>query len=367
MRTSKTIRFSIIISILVIALTFSPIILSSGAVETKLISETFVIEASAPKILGDAEFMLTEDNDFVFGIPEDSAVGTATDTTTYHLEVWSTNRTEVYILDSSTGLGSDYIQYVQNFVGNAPTSYSYMRICDGYLEFDFFDSSISPKLVLFSDGRPVNGSFYFSEDLAYVTYEPHHIVSKGSDRATEDTIHIFNVNASISAYLLTDEQYIDYLPDPDVNPTAPPSILDVVLFNESELDITFSFTAPVEEYMHLILWHEEYTGVVTGNIYWAYTYERTFMENYWSLFVVILLIIITTLFFVFQKQVLPPIVWSFTKLKYYCWTIPWRYVGKGLKWLWVGIVKLWKKMRGIELDESFDDISDKKDEEVKKE
>ncbi len=364
MKISNTFRFSIIISILVIAFSFSPILFSAGAIETKLISEPFVIEASAPEILGEDDFILTADNDFVFGIPEETAVGTSVDSGEYHLKVWSSNRTEIYILDSV-----DYLNYEQNFVGNAPTVYSYMRLCDGYLEYDFLDGSINPKLIIFSDGRDVNGSFYFTEDLAYVNYDPYHIIGKGSDKPTNDYIRIFNVNATISAYLLTNDQYESYQPDPEVNPDSPPSFFDSFLYNLTETEIEFEFIAPAEEYMHLILWHEEYTGVVTGNIYWAYTYERTFMENYWSLFLVILLVIITVLFFVFQKQVLPPIVWSFTKLKYYCWTTPWKYVGKGLKWLWQGTVKLWKMLRGIELDEKFEDeaIKPKDDEETKKE
>jgi hypothetical protein len=365
MRTSKPFRFSFIITILVIALSFSPILFSSGAVEVKLISEPFVIAASTPEILGEQDFTLNVDNDYIFGIPEETAVGTSVDSGEYHLEIWSTNRTEIYILDSA-----DYLDYEQNFIGNAPTTYDYMYICDTYLELNFNNPSISPKLIIFSDGRDVNGSFFFSEDLAYANYDPHHVIAKGSDRQTTDYIKIFNVNATISAYLLTDEQYNDYQPDPDENPDNPPSFLDTLLYTEDEIEIEFEFTAPAEENMHLIIWHEEYTGVVTGNIYWAYTYERTFMENYWSLFVVILLMVILVLFFVFQKQVLPPIVWSLTKLKYYCWTIPWRYIGKGLKWIWNGIVKLWKMMRGIELDEKFEEEVSKKpkdDEEPKKE
>lgn len=333
---------------------------ASGAIETKLISEQFIIEASSPEILGEADFTLNADNDFVFGIPEETAVGTRTDSGEYFLEMWTTNRTEVYILDSL-----DYLAYELNFIGNAPTVYSYQRICDGYLRWEF-STAINPKLILFSDGRPVNGTFFFSEGLDYANYEPYHIISRGSDKPTQDTIEIFNVNATISAYLLSDEQYNAYIPDPDDKPTAPPSFLDVLLYNETETEIDFSFTAPADEYLHLILWHEEYHGVVTGNIYWAYTYERTFMENYWSLFAVILLMIILVLFFVFQKQVLPPIVWSLTKLKYYCWTIPRRYVGKSLKWLWQRIVNLWRRMRGVELDYKYEEGSSKKDDKEEK-
>ncbi|MHA1123987.1 MAG: hypothetical protein ACTSO7_01095 [Candidatus Heimdallarchaeota archaeon] len=353
MSTSKTFRLSIIISLAVIALTFSPILFASGAVETKLISEQFVIEASAPEILGDADFSLTEDNDFVFGIPEEYSVGTTTDTAEYHLEVWCTNRTEVYILDSTGGLASDYLQYEQNFVGDAPTTYDYLVLCDGYIEFDFYDPFINPKLIIFSDGRPVNGSFYFSEDLAYVTYEPHHIVSKGSDKATQDHIQIFNVNATISAYLLSEEQYNNYLPDPAVNPVAPPGHSEVLLYNESQINMEFYFTAPAEDYTHLILWHEEYTGVVTGNIYWGYTYERTFMESYWSLLLVVLLIIIMVLFFVFQKQALPPVVWTANKLKHYLISIPWKYVKITAGELRDELVCIWVKLRGIDLDEDL--------------
>jgi hypothetical protein len=244
-----------------------------------------------------------------------------------------------------------------------------MWICDGYFTYDFTDYTINPKLVIFSTVGDVNGSFYFSEGLSFVTYNPYHIVSKGSDQATQDKIQIFNCNATISAYLMNEEEYDDYIPDPDDSPTAPPSILSVILYNESETEITFEFTAPAEEYTHLILWSEEYNSVITGNIYWSYTYQRNFMQNYFSLLVVIFLVIILVLFFVFQKQLLPPIVWSLTKLKYYCWTLPWRYVGKGLKWLAGAFVKLWKMMRGIELDEKFEDedTTKKDDKKVKEE
>ena len=131
-----------------------------------------------------------------------------------------------------------------------------------------------------------------------------------------------------------------------------------------------NFTAPGDEDLHLILWHDLLKDGVTGSIIWNYSYQRSFGEAYWSLIVVVLIIILIVLTFVFQKQVIPPIAWTLTKAKYYIFTVPWKYTKKGFGWLGSKINGLWKRLRGIELDEeelSEGEEGKKLEEEVEKE
>ena len=334
---------------MVIVLTITPIVMTSGETYT-LINERFTIAPQQPEIIAENDFNLTETNEYVIGIPASDAIGTASDSATYYFEMTSTDRVEIYFLDSGGGLITEYSTFADNWDGVSPAppaSYSYRLICDGYISHSFsLGGSVLPKLILYSNQTQVSGEYFWTEGLGEIEYSPYYMRSIGSDRVTEDSIRIFYANASVDSYILTESQYNTFKLNPNVEPTAFNS-----LTSGSGTDYYLNFTAPSDENLHLIIWHNLLREGVSGSIIWNYDYQRTFGENYWSLIVVILLIIIFVLTFVFQKQVLPPIAWTLSKAKYYIFTIPWKYIKKGFSWLGKKISNLWKMMRGIELDD----------------
>ncbi|MHA1555815.1 MAG: hypothetical protein ACTSPM_02665 [Candidatus Heimdallarchaeota archaeon] len=348
MKFPKVNKSAVILSLMVIVLTISPIVMTSGETYT-LINERFTISPQQPEIIAQNDFNLTATNEFVLGIPETDAIGTRSDSATYYFEITSTSRVEVYFLDSGNGFLNDYKVFSDNWDGSAPappTVYSHRVICDGYIADSFsLDGSVLPKLILYSNDTQVSGDYFWSEGLSAITYTPYYMRSIGSDRPTVDSIHIFYANASIDAYVLTDSQYNTFLLNPNEEPTPINSFADGV-----GTDLFLNFTAPANEDLHLILWHNLLRDGVTGSITWHYSYQRTFGENYWSLIVVILLIIAFVLTFIFQAKTLPPVVWTLSKAKYYIFSIPWKYTKIGFRWLGRHIVILWKRIRGIELD-----------------
>lgn len=349
MKFAKVNKSAVILSIMVIVLTISPIVMASGETYT-LINERFTIGPQQPEIIAQNDFNLTATNEYVLGIPETEAIGTRSDSATYYFEINTTARVEIYFLDSGNGYLNDYKVFSDNWDGFTPAPpsvYSYRLICDSYIAASFsLGSSVTPKLILYSNNTQVSGEYFWSEGLSAITYSPYYMRSIGSDRITEDSIHIFYANASIDAYILTDSQYNVYLLNPNNEPTA---------FNSyasgSGTDLFLNFTAPADENLHLILWHNLLRDGVTGSIIWNFSYQRTFGENYWSLIVVILLIFAFVLTFIFQTKVLPPVAWTLSKVKYYLFSVPWKYIKKGFIWFGKKMVILWKKIRRIEMDE----------------
>ncbi len=349
-------KSAVILSLMVIVLTISPIVMVNGETYT-LINERFTIGPQQPELIAENDYNLTETNEYVLGIPDTDAVGTSSDSATYYFEITSTARVEIYFLDSGNGFLNDYKVFSDNWDGSAPaapTVYSYRLICDSYIVDSFtLDASVSPKLILFSNDTQVSGEYFWTEGLSAINYSPYYARSLGSDRPTEDSIHIFYANASIDAYVLTDSQYDVFLLNPNNEPTEFNSYASGV-----GTDLYLNFTAPADENLHLILWHNLLRDGVTGSIIWNFSYQRTFIENYWSMFVVILLILAFVLTLIFQTKVLPPVVWTLSKVKYYLITLPWTYFKKGVSWLWKGIVTLWKIMRRHELDELVEEGGD---------
>ncbi|MHA1213241.1 MAG: hypothetical protein ACTSSH_12380, partial [Candidatus Heimdallarchaeota archaeon] len=218
MIASKASRLSLLLAVMVVTLTCTPLLLVQG--ETTILRyEDFFIEPSQPPILREANFDLNINNEFILGIPETDAIGYQSSTRTYRLEVWSSNRTELYILDSS-GFYSDYMEFIDTYTGSAPTTYSYNWVSDGYFVVEFEDSSISPKLILFSDGVESTGRYVFSEGSSAIEYKPFYMKVTAGDRTTTDDVHIYNLNASVSFYILNDTQYENYFEFPNVEPLS---------------------------------------------------------------------------------------------------------------------------------------------------
>ncbi|NHJ84498.1 MAG: hypothetical protein FK734_03500 [Asgard group archaeon] len=319
---SKTNRTSLFLSLIVITLTCSPLLMVKG--ESVLLQyEDFVIAPSQPPLIAQAQFDLNINNEYVLGIPETDAIGFRSDSRYYRFEIWSTDRVEIYILDSS-GYYSEYRDFLDNYVGSAPTSYSYYWLCYGYFVIEFYDESISPKLILFSDGEDVTGEYLWTEGSSAIEYKPYYQRIVGGDRTTNDTIHIFNLNASVSVFILDDSAYYAYL----VHPNTRPSTFNAEIAILDATEITFSYQAEANTTYHLLIWHEEFHSRVYGSIVYTYEYVRGFFEHYWSLFFVILIIILVALFTVFRKYTLPPTVWIMTKAKLYIISIPWKAVKK---------------------------------------
>ncbi|HUT80532.1 MAG TPA: hypothetical protein VMZ29_04945 [Candidatus Bathyarchaeia archaeon] len=317
---SKTTHTSLFLSFLVVTLACSPLLMVNGEL-VLLHYENFVIEPSQPPLIAEAQFDLNVYNEYILGIPETDAIGFRSDSRSYRLEIWSTARVEIYILDSS-GFASDYREFLDNYVGDAPTTYSYFWICDGYFVFEFYNAVISPKLILFSDGVDATGKYLWTEGSATIEYNPYYQRIVGGDRTTNDTIHIFNLNASVCTFILDDEAYASYLIHPNVRPSTLGATVSII----DSTEISFSYNAEANTNYHLIIWHEEFHSSVNGSLVYTYDYVRGTFEHYWSLFLVILLLILTAVFIAFRKHTLPPTVWVMNKAKFYILTKPWKTV-----------------------------------------
>ncbi|MFW9922549.1 MAG: hypothetical protein ACFFDW_04580 [Candidatus Thorarchaeota archaeon] len=350
MKTTSVSKFAVIVSLLVISMSFSPILFARGETYT-LINEHFYIAPQRPEVLADNYFNLTETNEYVIGIPESEAIGTRTDSSTYYFEMWSTGRVEIYFLNSP-----DYLAFSNAWDGTPPSTYAHRIVCDGYINEEFsLGGSIQPKLILYSNNTEVTGNYFWSEGLDHVIYTPYYLRSIGSDKPTNDFIHIFNVNASVDLYIMDDEQYDSW----SLSPNDAPSSLERTEF-EIGTNIEVNFTAAADSNIHILIWHTLLHDSVNGSLYWTYSYQRTFAENYWSLFVVVILIVLFVLTAVFQKQVLPPIVWTLTKTKYYLISFPWKYIKKGFKYIGHGFAVLWRRLRRIPEEEMDEAIEGKK-------
>jgi len=249
------------------------------------------------------------------------------------------------------GLDSnDYLDYEQTFIGDPPSVYFLHEICDGYRRLEFSNSSISPKLILYSDGVVVNGNFIWTEGLSETIYQPFYRRILESDRTTQDSVQVFNVNASVSCYIMDQDQYDSYAQDPNTKPAT----FNVLEYEEDSFNISLDFETladpdPTEDNdYHLLIWHEEFYGGVSGTIIYNYEYTRGFVETYWSLIFAVLLLIVLVLFFAFQKFTLPPIVWTLSKLKYYIISVPWREIKATYFDLAEELGNIWSKLRGVE-------------------
>ncbi len=348
MNNLKVRKSSLMLSVIILSLLITPFLATTG--ETyQLIYDDFFIEASKPEIIAEMDFTLNNLNDYVFGLPLEAAVGTAhTDSYTYFFEIWTEDnkRVEIFILDSE-----DYLNYERDFIGDPPTVYFRHDICDGYLRFEF-TTSISPKLIIYSDGEVVNGNFIWTEGLSETIFLPYYQRILESDRTTQDFVQIFNVNASVSCYIMTQDEFDSYIDDPNERP----NLYSIYEGEEDSFNISLEFetledpnTDPeVENHYHLLIWHEEFYGGVSGTIIYEYEYARAFGETYWSLIFAILLLVCIVLFFAFQKVALPPVVWSLSKLRYYVLTIPGREIRATLSDLGKELGAIWSKMKGIE-------------------
>ena len=348
MNNLKVRKSSLMLSVIILSLLITPFLATKG--ETyQLIYSDFYIEPSKPEVLAEMDFTLYSLNDYVFGLPLEAAVGTFTDSRTYFFEIWTEDnkRVELFILDSS-----DYLNYERDFIGDPPTVYFMHEICDGYLQLEFSNPSISPKLILYSDGEVVNGNFIWTEGLAETIHQPYYQRILESDRTTQDSVQIFNVNASVSCYIMTQDEFDNYVDDPNERP----NLFSVYEGEEDSFNITLEFetekdpnTDPeVENHYHLLIWHEEFYGGVSGTIIYEYDYARAFGETYWSLIFAILLLVCIVLFFAFQKVLLPPVVWSLIKLRYYVLSVPGKYIKETFFDLRDELGVIWSKMKGIE-------------------
>ncbi|MBK5113354.1 MAG: TM2 domain-containing protein [Candidatus Heimdallarchaeota archaeon] len=344
----KARKSSLMLSVIILSLFITPFLATKG--ETyQLFYADFYIEPSKPEVLAEMDFTLNDLNDYVFGLPSLSAVGTFTDSRTYFFEIWTEDnaRVEIFILDSN-----DYLDYERDFIGDPPTTYFLHEICDGYRQFEFSNSSISPKLILYSDGIIVHGNFIWTEGLTETIYQPYYRRILESDRTTQDNVQIFNVNASVSCYIMTQDEYESFAADPNDKP----NLYSVYEGEEDSFNISLNFETladpdpdpEVENHYHLLIWHEEFYGGVSGTIIYNYDYARAFGETYWSLIFVFVLLIGIVLFFAFQKVVLPPVVWTFTKIRYYIISVPVREIKATFSDLRVEVGHIWDRLSGIE-------------------
>ncbi|MCK5185469.1 MAG: TM2 domain-containing protein [Candidatus Heimdallarchaeota archaeon] len=348
MNNLKVRKSSLMLSVIILSLLVTPLLATKG--ETyQLVYSDFYIEASKLEVLAEMDFALNNLNDYVFGLPQAAAVGTFTDSRTYFFEIWTDDnkRVEIFILDSN-----DYLDYERDFIGDPPTVYFMHEICDGYRLLEFTNSSISPKLILYSEGEVVTGNFIWTEGLTETIYQPYYQRILESDRTTQDSVQIFNVNASVSCYIMTQDEFDTYVGDPNERPSP----FSVSVAEEDSFNITLEFetikdpnTDPeVENHYHLLIWHEEFYGGVSGTLIYEYEYARAFGETYWSLIFAILLLVCIVLFFAFQKVLLPPFVWSLSKLRYYVLSIPGKYIKETFIDLREELSAIWSKMKGVE-------------------
>ncbi|MHA1655893.1 MAG: hypothetical protein ACTSWT_05160 [Candidatus Heimdallarchaeota archaeon] len=302
----------------------------------------FYIQPSRPEVIAESSFVLSAENQYVEGIPEDYAIGHRSDSGTYYLEVWSDARVEVYILDSS-GFFSQYAEYISEFVGNNPPDpYTFFFICDGYLKVEF-STTISPKLIFFSEGVHVSGNYLLTEGTGEIIYQPYHMQIVGGDRTTFDTVHIFNLNASVNVYILDDDQYTSY----KLTPQTPPSSLNSIAYETGITETKLNYTAEAGVTYHLIIWHYEFHDGVSGTLIYTYTYKPGFFESYWSLLLLVVLAIGLTLFLVFHKKTLPPVVWTFSKARFYVLKKPWEAFKKYLGEIKSNYIDISESVRGI--------------------
>jgi hypothetical protein len=359
---SRTTLLKVISSIFLAVMIFTPI-LSVTAERYTLINENFIIEPSQPEVFSETSFSLDEFNDYTFGIPMEDSIGGKSETEdgSHYFEMNTDGRVEVFFL-----LSMAYLSYEASFDGSAPTSdiYSFHATCDGYLQYEFDGGDNFYVIIIWSDELDISGEFFWSESLDATIYHPYVITAKGSDRETQDVVEILNVNASITLYILDENQWENYYEeniDGEPEPIYSPPSSSESLVSISGTSLELNFTAPPEENLRIIIWHEELHDRVHGSLIYWYNYQRTFWENYWSLLVVIALLIILTLFIVFQKTVLPPIVWTANKLKYYLITVPWEAIKKAFSAMMDAIKRGWAKLLGKRKD--IDVFERKEDEE----
>jgi hypothetical protein len=345
---SKTTQSFFILAFIVAFIACSPIISAQGE-SVQLMNLDFYIEPSQPEVIAEGTYELSASNDYVFGIPETEAVGSRSDSGSYYFEMTSTGHVEVYILDSSGGPLSQYLTYVGNFAGDAPTDYTYFYICDGYLQFNF-TTSISPKLIIWSESLDVTGEFIWLEGFNAIVYDPYYVRVAGSDRTTNDTIHIYNVNASISAYVMNDTQYENFVDNSNIRPDP----AEVVASVEDSIEIFLNYEPEVFQSYHIILWHEQYFDGVTGTLSYEYTYARTFFEKYWSFLLIIVLLILIILFSVFRQYTLPPVVWTLDKAQKYIIKIPWEQLKLYIKEIRKEFRDLMGRIRGVKVEEELE-------------
>jgi hypothetical protein len=344
MNRSRAIRFSIILTVMVAVLTFSPILHVQG--ETiQLMYFDFYIEPSRPPLISERTFNITAEDDYVFGVLEEETTGSRTSSFTYYFEMYSSAHCEIYILDS-TGAISQYSEYQTNFAGDAPTDYTYFYICDGYIQFNM-TTAISPRLIIFTDGLDVTGSFFFSEGFVAQEYDPYYLRIKGTDYNTNDTLHVFNTNASVSTFLMDDDQYESYLLTPNIRPSSSGVLSSIEDVNE----LFLNYQPNKFQNYHILIWHEQFRDGVSATLTYEYTFQRSFIENYWSLLVVIILLILVILFTVFRKYTLPPTVWTLEKLKKYVLEVPWREIKQYFSDIRDEFKEVLGRMRGVSEEE----------------
>ena len=351
MITSKATRTGIFFAFIAIALAISPMVLAN-AETIQLMYFDFSIEPSQPEIIAENAFTLNSDNDYINGIHEYDVAGFRSDSWTYYFEIWSTDRVEIYILDS-TGYSSQYTEYLSIWLpGVRPDSYTAFYICDGYLRVEFAFVNVSPKLILISNDTDVTGNYLWTEGTDEIQYSPYHIHIVAGDRTTSDTVDIFNVNASVSIYILDVDQYDFYLVDPNI----PPNSSNNIAYETDTLNTKLNYIAEAGEVYHILIWHEEFHDGVTGTIIYNYSYQRGFFENYWSLLLIIFLLIGMALFIVFRKQTLPPVVWTMGRAKYYLLEIPWKTTKEYFGDTREELSEILGKMRGVSEEEEVDKI-----------
>ncbi|NHJ49074.1 MAG: hypothetical protein FK733_14905 [Asgard group archaeon] len=339
-RLKSTHKF-FLLAVIVAVIACSPVISARGE-SVQLMYLEFYIEPSQPPVIAEASYELTAANDYIHGIPDTAAVGMRSDSGTYYFEMTSTGHVEVYILDSSGGPTSQYLSYVSSFAGDAPTDYTYFYICDGYLQFNF-TTSISPKLIIWSDALEVTGEYTWLEGFTAIEYSSYYVRIAGSDRLTNDTIHIFDVNASISAYIMNDTTFEAFLEDPNVRPEPP----DVVASIEDSIEINLNYEPEVFASYYLVLWHEQYFDGVSGSLTYEYSFNRTFFERYWSFLLIIVLLILVIVFAVFRKQAMPPVVWTLEKARHYGIKVPWEQTKSYFKDIGSEFSGLMGRIRGV--------------------
>ena len=134
MKTLRVNKQAFICSLIILSFCCSPIFFVSGETYT-IIDERFTIAPQRPKVFSEANFNLTNLNEFIIGIPESSAISGRADSNTYYFEIHSTGRVEIYFLDSP-----DYLNFASDWDGAfpaPPSVYAYRLICDSYIQQEF--------------------------------------------------------------------------------------------------------------------------------------------------------------------------------------------------------------------------------------
>ena len=120
MNNLKVRKSGLMLSVIILSLLITPFLATKG--ETyQLIYSDFYIEPSKPEVIAEMDFTLNNLNDYVFGLPQASGVGTFTTSRTYFFEIWTEDNkrgpsiTAFRVVDSGSNPGRGTTLYPETF------------------------------------------------------------------------------------------------------------------------------------------------------------------------------------------------------------------------------------------------------------